>query len=90
MSSLRAVDGVYFITGNHEFFFDHAKWLSEVELLGMTALKNWHVVLHRGKDSLVLAGVTDLSAVETGFPGPNLAQAIAGAPTDVPIVLLDH
>ena len=40
--------------------------------------------------SLVLAGVTDLSVPGTRYPAPDLAAALAGAPSDVPIVLLDH
>ena len=90
LQQLRARDGIYFITGNHEFFFEHARWLNEVQALGMTALENRHVVLRRGSGALVLAGVTDLTAPETGFPGPDLANAIENAPRDVPIVLLDH
>lgn len=90
LKQLRARDGVFFITGNHEFFFDHVGWLDEVQALGMTALENRHVVLRRGAGSLVLAGVTDLTAPETGFTGPDVRKAIANAPAGVPIVLLDH
>jgi predicted MPP superfamily phosphohydrolase len=90
LQQLHARDGIYFITGNHEFFFEHTTWLNEVQALGMTALENRHVVLRRGAGALVLAGVTDLTAPETGFPGPDLAKAIKNAPADAPIVLLDH
>lgn len=90
LKELHASDGIYFITGNHEFFFDHARWLEQAEALGMSALENRHVVLRRGKGSLVLAGVTDLTASETGFPGPDAEEAIAHAPSESPIILLDH
>lgn len=90
LKQLKAPDGIYFITGNHEFFFDHASWLNEAQALGMTALENRHVVLRRGAGSLVLAGVTDLTASETGFPGPDVRKATTTAPTNIPIVLLDH
>jgi uncharacterized protein len=90
MQQLHAPDGIYFITGNHEFFFEHASWLNEVQALGMTALENRHVVLRRGEGALVLAGVTDLSAQESGFPGPDVGKALEGAPAGVPVVLLDH
>lgn len=56
LKELHASDGIYFITGNHEFFFDHSRWLEQAEVLGMSALENRHVVLRRGKGSLVLAG----------------------------------
>lgn len=90
LRQLRARDGIYFITGNHEFFFDHISWLDEIQALGMTALENRHVVLRRGAGSLVLAGVTDLTAPDTGFSGPDVRKAIANAPRDAPIILLDH
>lgn len=90
LKQLRARDGIYFITGNHEFFFDPISWLDEVQALGMVALENRHVVLRRGTGSLVLAGVTDLTAPDTGFAGPDVHKAIANAPANVPIVLLDH
>jgi predicted MPP superfamily phosphohydrolase len=90
LRQLNARDGIYFITGNHEFFFDHLAWLEEVQALGMVALENRHVVLRRGAGSLVLAGVTDLTAPDTGFTGPDVRKAIANAPADTPILLLDH
>lgn len=90
LKQLRARDGIYFITGNHEFFSDPISWLDEVQALGMVALENRHVVLRRGTGSLVLAGVTDLTAPDTGFAGPDVHKAIANAPANVPIVLLDH
>ena len=39
---------------------------------------------------LTIAGVTDLSAAGTGNPAPDLTAALAGAPANVPILLLDH
>jgi predicted MPP superfamily phosphohydrolase len=56
----------------------------------MNALANRHAVLRRGGEALVLAGVTDLSAQHTGRPRHDLDAALAGAPPDAPVVLLDH
>jgi predicted MPP superfamily phosphohydrolase len=53
-------------------------------------LPNDHAVLTRDGGSLVLAGVTDLSATRTRHQAPDLSAALAGAPSDAPIVLLDH
>jgi predicted MPP superfamily phosphohydrolase len=47
-------------------------------------------VLERDGGSLVLAGVTDLSAPRSFHPAPNLSAALEGAPSDAPIILLDH
>lgn len=90
LAGLRAPDGVYAIPGNHEYFFDYAEWMRHLAGLGMRMLPNAHTVLERGGGRLVLAGVTDLSARSAGQPGPDLNAALAGAPTNVPILLLDH
>jgi predicted MPP superfamily phosphohydrolase len=90
LAELRAADGVFVIPGNHEYFFDQPAWMRQFATLGMTILENSHTVVTRHGASLVLAGVTDLSAAETGLPMPDLAQALAGAPANVPVVLLDH
>ena len=90
LASLRARDGVYAIPGNHEYFFDYRDWMRHLATLNMTMLQNAHVVLTRGNGRLVLAGVTDLSARGHGAPAPDLDTAIADAPADAPIILLDH
>jgi predicted MPP superfamily phosphohydrolase len=90
LSDLRAPDGVYGIPGNHEYFFDYAAWMRHLAGLGIRMLPNAHIVLQRGEGSIVLAGVTDLSAPGHDQPGPDLTAALAGAPIDAPVLLLDH
>jgi predicted MPP superfamily phosphohydrolase len=90
LRGLHARDGVFVIPGNHEYFFDPAAWMRQFALLGMTPLENSHAVITRRGAQLVLAGVTDLSAAETGHPLPDLDQALAGAPAHAPVILLDH
>ena len=90
LAKLRARDGVYAIPGNHEYFFDYEKWMMHLEGRGMRMLANSHAVILRGGASLVVAGVTDLSAIGTHLPAPDLAAATQGAPNQAPIILLDH
>jgi predicted MPP superfamily phosphohydrolase len=90
LRGLTAPDGVYAIPGNHEYFFGYGEWMRHLAGMGMRMLANEHAVLARGQGRMVLAGVTDLSAVGTGNPGRDLTAALAGAPAGVPIVLLDH
>ena len=87
---LRAPDGVYAIPGNHEYFFDYRDWMRHLDGLGVRMLLNSHAVLRRGEARLTLAGVTDLSAPSVGQAGPDLDAALSGAPSGVPILLLDH
>ena len=90
LRGLQAPDGVYVIPGNHEYFFDNEAWMRYFVSLGMKRLENSHALIERDGAQLVLAGVTDLSAPRAGLPGPDLRQALAGAPRGTPIILLDH
>jgi predicted MPP superfamily phosphohydrolase len=40
LSRISAPDGIYFITGNHEEFFDHVQYLEAVRQAGITVLNN--------------------------------------------------
>jgi len=90
LAALRAPHGKYFVTGNHEYYWDAAGWLRELEDLGFLTLVNTHRVIHRGAGRIVLAGVTDLSS--RGLPGhrSDPAAAVAGAPESDVRVLLAH
>ena len=91
LASLEASLGVYYVTGNHEFYHGARAWMSEVARLGITVLTNEHRVVERGGARLVVAGVTDHDAGHIDPPlesRPDLA--LAGAPPDVPRLLLAH
>src|SRR5437764_12018690 len=60
LAGLRAPHGKYFVTGNHEYYWDAAAWVRELEGLGFSALVNGHQVIRRGAGRIVVAGVTDL------------------------------
>lgn len=87
---LRAIDGVYVVPGNHEYFFGHEAWMRHFAALGMRPLENGHALLARGGDSLVLAGVTDLSASGVDQDAPDLDAALRDSPPGSPVILLDH
>src|SRR6266576_248865 len=90
LAGLEAPHGKYFVTGNHEYYWDAAGWVRELEGLGFSALINGHQVIRRGTGRIVLAGVTDLSS--GGLPGhvSDPAAAVAGAPASDVRVLLAH
>ncbi len=90
LRDLSAPDGVYAIPGNHEYFFGYREWMKHLAGMGLRMLLNEHAILARGQDRMILAGVTDVTAVGKGEPGPDLDAALAGAPAGVPILLLDH
>lgn len=92
LAQLRANDGVFFVTGNHEYYSGAEEWIAEVRRLGVTVLLNQHVLRRRGDASLMIAGVADFSAHQfnpTHRSDPQ--RAAAGAPRDVDVrVLLAH
>ncbi len=62
LAGLAARHGVYFVTGNHEYYSGERAWTAELRRLGLIVLKNQHVILQHDGASLLLAGVTDFSA----------------------------
>jgi len=90
LGNLRAPDGVYAITGNHEYFFEQQRWTEHLASLGLPTLHNSHIIIKRGAAELVIAGLPDISASRRNADGPDLAMALKGAPKNAPVILLDH
>jgi predicted MPP superfamily phosphohydrolase len=91
LAQLRARHGVFFVTGNHEYYAGVDPWLAELRRLGMRVLQNEHVVLQHGGARVVLAGVPDYSAHHFDPAHRSDPQrALAGAPADAVKVLLAH
>ncbi len=59
LGDLRATDGVYFVTGNHEYYWDCLGWLDEVRKLNIDVLLNEHRIISKGSAKILIAGVTD-------------------------------
>jgi predicted MPP superfamily phosphohydrolase len=81
-----------YVTGNHEYFGEADGWLRHMRTLGWEPLHNRHLVVERGGDRLVVAGVDDRTAAGTGLDGHRAdhATALAGADPQLPILLLAH
>jgi predicted MPP superfamily phosphohydrolase len=93
LGRLQARHGVYFVTGNHEYYVDGgrgtAEWLAELRRLGVRVLRNERVAVGDAGASFDLAGVDDYSAPGAGFTA-NLDRALAGRDEDRSLVLLAH
>ncbi|WP_338701310.1 metallophosphoesterase [Bradyrhizobium sp. 26S5] len=90
LRDLQAADGVYVISGNHEYIFGYDMWMAHYAALGLRSLENRHVVLERGAGRLVIAGITDRASRRRGHPVRDLAAVLDGAPKGAPVILLDH
>jgi hypothetical protein len=90
LRNLKATDGVYVISGNHEYIFGYGTWMAHFAELGLLSLENRYIVLDRGGSKLVLAGITDRASRHTGHLVRDLAAVLEGAPKGAPVILLDH
>lgn len=91
LARLKARHGVYFVTGNHEYFSGADAWVRHLESLGIKVLRNERVSIDRDGVGLDLAGVDDPTGGNF-LPdhGPDLARALAGRDTARPLILLAH
>jgi predicted MPP superfamily phosphohydrolase len=59
LAQLRSRHGSYFVTGNHEYYWDANTWTALLETLGVKVLLNENRVIRHGNARLMVAGVTD-------------------------------
>ena len=92
LAAVNATSVRVYVTGNHEYFSEAQGWLDYMERIGWDALHNRHIVVERGGDHLVVAGVDDATAKASGVDGhgANLDAALAGADPTLPVLLLAH
>ncbi|MBJ7336977.1 metallophosphoesterase [Mycolicibacterium sp.] len=92
LASVRGRLARVYVTGNHEYFSEAQGWLDYMTDIGWDALHNRHIVVERGGDSLVVAGVDDATARGSGTVGhgANLGAALADADPTLPVLLLAH
>lgn len=90
-AALKAPLGVFYVTGNHEYYHGAAAWVGEMKRLGLIPLHNEHRVLERGGDRLVIGGVPDVEGGRFAEShAPRVDVAFAGAPEGAPRILLAH
>jgi len=91
LATLSARYGVYFVTGNHEYYSGAAAWVEHFRKLGIRVLRNERVEIGDRGASIDLAGIDDWrSAGMVPGHGPDLAAAVAGRDPDRSLVLLAH
>ncbi|MFF7334502.1 metallophosphoesterase [Streptomyces sp. NPDC090306] len=92
LGTVRASRARVYVTGNHEYYSEAQGWVDLMGELGWEPLRNRHVLLERGGDTLVVAGVDDVTAESSGLAGhgADLAGALDGADPGLPVLLLAH
>jgi predicted MPP superfamily phosphohydrolase len=91
LAQLQARYGVYFVTGNHEYYSGALGWCSYLPKLGVRVLRNEHVSVGNEQHSFDLAGIDDYHAEQFGHGhGADLARAVQGRDSSRSLVLLAH
>jgi predicted MPP superfamily phosphohydrolase len=88
LRDLRARDGVFFVTGNHEYYSGADSWIAHLRSLGIRVLRNERVAIG---DAFDLAGVDDATAHRMlAGHGQDVHGAVAGRDPARAVVLLAH
>jgi hypothetical protein len=95
LGEVRAKLARVYVTGNHEYYSEKQGaqgWLDRMAELGWEPLHNRHLTVERNGDTLVLAGVDDVTAESSGLEGhrADLATALEGVHPELPVLLLAH
>jgi predicted MPP superfamily phosphohydrolase len=88
LRGLHGRDGVFFVTGNHEYYSGADEWIAHLRTLGVRVLRNERVPI---RDAFDLAGVDDSSAHRM-LPGhgQDVPRALEGRDPGRAVVLLAH
>ncbi len=90
LASLQAEHGVFFVTGNHEYYSGVDSWIRKLSELGLRPLSNERVGLGGDdEEGFDLAGVDDYHAAAFGR-GPDLKAALRDRNSKRELVLLAH
>ncbi|UCE88022.1 MAG: metallophosphoesterase [Deltaproteobacteria bacterium] len=90
-AQLRARHGVFFVTGNHDYYSGERDWVARARELGMRVLRNERVTISARGAAFDLAGVDDHRG-DLVRPGQreDLERALEGRDPERPVVLLAH
>jgi len=88
LAGLTARLGIFFVTGNHEYWYGADEWIREMERMGFTVLMNDHRLITQGRGLMLVGGVADYSAPSRSSHASSPAKAMGdGSAADVKILL---
>lgn len=88
---LKAPHGVYYVTGNHEYYWGGESWVAQSRRMGFTPLMNENKILQINGAAVMVAGVTDTSAHH--FEATHKSDPAKAVQSDFPSdlkILLSH
>ncbi len=87
LKDIKSRYGVYFVSGNHEYFHGVEAICEYLKSLHVKVLTNESVVINQ---QINLAGITDLMGRRLGVLKPDLQKALLHVNPELPTVLLAH
>ncbi len=87
LKDIKSRFGVYFVSGNHEYFHGVEAICSLLESLHVKVLTNENVVID---NQINLVGITDLMGRRLGILKPDLKKALLHVDKNLPTILLAH
>jgi len=91
LGNLKAKYGVFFVTGNHEYYSGAGEWVEWLTQHGIHVLRNERVTIGDQRASYDLAGIDDVGTQGvTHGVGGNLLRALEGRDPGRVLVLLSH
>jgi predicted MPP superfamily phosphohydrolase len=90
-SQLKSKQGVYYITGNHEYYWNAEEWIGWAKQIGFNVLLNENVNINYKGTPFSLSGVTDLSTRKFKENNPcDLKKASENIVPNQYMILLSH
>lgn len=91
LRNLKATYGVYYVTGNHEYYWQPASLLEKLKSFGFHILINENRILSVGDAKLLLAGIPDIQGARV-LPGhaPNILKAAETSQSSDFKIMLAH
>lgn len=91
LSRLRGRHGVWFVTGNHEYYSGGDRWIETFRSLGIGILHNERVTLGNAEARFELAGVPDWTGGQFGERHrPRLTEVLKGVDPALEVIVLAH
>ena len=87
LKEIKSRFGVYFVSGNHEYFHGVEDICEHLRSLHVRVLENESVVINK---VINLAGITDLIGRRFAILEPDLSKALLQTDSNLPTVLLAH
>jgi predicted MPP superfamily phosphohydrolase len=89
LTGMRGRQGVFYVTGNHEYYVGVDNWTEAATELGLRVLRNERVEITHGGGALDLAGVNDITGGQYSQP-PDYQAALGDRDPSRPVVLMAH